>query len=230
VTIRRAQQIAISTPFEPSSVFKVITFSCLKPQPSPDTLINRGTEYQPVRRVIHDTHSFVAAVLAQSSNIGAFDRPETGERPLYKYQRCLDLAKTGIGWRVNRAATCGCEEWMPTPIGSLAWVTKSAWSCWPLLGGRQRRLEGEAQKIAVKTTTLQHCSQPPVRILRLGRHHHAQLMEGVVLRGTGRDRESQGYTSAERLDRRRFTMPNASLHSQLQREFLGFAPVAIRKS
>jgi cell division protein FtsI (penicillin-binding protein 3) len=84
--------LAISTPFEPGSVFKVITLSAALETTNltPDSLFNCGNgTINLYGRVIHDTHSYsvlsMADVLAKSSNIGAIQIAlKTGERSLYK--------------------------------------------------------------------------------------------------------------------------------------------------
>src|SRR6185369_8674772 len=79
--------LAITTPFEPGSVFKVVTVSAALETNSltPDTLINCGNGVINLYgRVIHDDHRYstlsVADVLAKSSNIGAIQIAlKTGE-------------------------------------------------------------------------------------------------------------------------------------------------------
>ena len=80
--------LAISTPFEPGSVFKVVTLSAAfeTTNLTPDSMINCGNGVLNLYgRVIHDTHRYsilsMADVLAKSSNIGAIQIAlKTGER------------------------------------------------------------------------------------------------------------------------------------------------------
>lgn len=97
--------LAITTPFEPGSVFKVITLSAALESThlTPDSMINCGNgSINLFGRVIHDEHRFsalsMADVLAHSSNIGAIQIGlKVGDRSLYKYQRRFGFGqRTGI--------------------------------------------------------------------------------------------------------------------------------------
>jgi len=122
--------LAISTPFEPGSVFKVITLSAALETTNltPDSLINCGNGMINLYgRVIHDTHRYsilsMADVLAKSSNVGAIQIAlRTGESPLYKYQRLFGFGqKTGIELAGESGGNLrDVKQWMPSSIGSLA--------------------------------------------------------------------------------------------------------------
>jgi cell division protein FtsI (penicillin-binding protein 3) len=239
--------LAISTPFEPGSVFKVITLSAAFETTSitPETLINCGNgKLNLYGRVIHDTHSYsilsVADVLAKSSNIGAIQIAlKTGDRPLYKYQRLFGFGqKTGIELAGESSGNLrDVNQWMASSIGSLAMghevsvtslqlavagavVANGGLKVKPRLVIARQKPGQPLQRIA---------PEPSVRILRPQTAiTMRQLMEGVVLRGTGRGLANlKGYTSGGKTGSAQIY--DAKLHvytHNYNASFLGFAPVA----
>ena len=97
---------AISVPFEPGSVFKVITLSAALETTNlrPESLINcHGGEITFGSRTIHDSHAGMgvvpmATVLAKSSNVGAIQVGlRVGQQNMYDYMRRFGFGqKTGI--------------------------------------------------------------------------------------------------------------------------------------
>jgi len=99
------QNHAVSVPFEPGSVFKVITMSAALETTNltPDSLINcHGGVLALPGRVIHDSHAGIgiipmAKVLARSSNIGAIEVGfRVGASKMYEYMR-----RFGFGQRIG---------------------------------------------------------------------------------------------------------------------------------
>lgn len=99
------EDYAVVAPFEPGSVFKVVTLSSALETTNirPDTIINCGNGILRLgHRIIHDDHSYaslsMADVLAHSSNIGAIHiGMQVGQENLYKYIRRLGFGqRTGI--------------------------------------------------------------------------------------------------------------------------------------
>ncbi|MCU1338012.1 MAG: Peptidoglycan glycosyltransferase [Bryobacterales bacterium] len=239
--------LAISTPFEPGSVFKVITLSAAfeSTNLTPDTLINCGNgSINLYGRVIHDTHRYsvlsVADVLAKSSNIGAIQIAlRTGERPLYKYQRLFGFGqKTGIELAGESGGNLrDVKQWMPSSVGSLAMghevsvtslqlavagavVANGGLKVKPRLVIARQKPGQPLQRIA---------PEPPVRILRPETAiTMRQLMEGVVLRGTGRGLANlRGYTSGGKTGSAQIYDAKAHVYTHnYNASFLGFAPVA----
>lgn len=239
--------LAISTPFEPGSVFKVITLSAALETTNltPDTLINCGNGVINLYgRRIRDDHPHsvlsMADVLAKSSNIGAIQIAlKTGERPLYKYQRLFGFGqKTGIELAGESGGNLrDVKTWMASSIGSLAMghevsvtslqlavagavIANGGLKVKPrLVIGRQRPGQ-PLQKIA---------ADEPVRILRPETAiTMRQLMEGVVLRGTGRGLANlKGYTSGGKTGSAQIYDAKAHVYTHnYNASFLGFAPVA----
>ena len=87
------EDLAVVAPFEPGSVFKVVTVSAAMETTSltPDSLINCGNGVMKMySRIIHDSHPHgvltVSDVLAVSSNIGAIRiGMQVGNQNLYEY-------------------------------------------------------------------------------------------------------------------------------------------------
>ncbi len=238
--------LAITTPFEPGSVFKVITLSAALESThlKPDTMINCGNgSINLFGRVIHDEHRYsalsMADVLAKSSNIGAIQIAlKTGERSLYRYQRRFGFGqKTGIDLPGESAGMLRrVEEWMPSSIGSLAMGHEvSVTSLQLALAGAAIANGG----LLVKPRLLlarQKPGQPeersapekPQRILAPETAiKMRQMMEGVVLNGTGKRAILKGYTSGGKTGSAQIY--DAKTHTYTHRynaSFLGFAPVA----
>jgi cell division protein FtsI (penicillin-binding protein 3) len=123
------EDLAVVAPFEPGSVFKVVTLSAAleTTRLTPETMINCGNGVTALfGRVIHDSHPYgaltVADVLAKSSNIGAIHiGQQVGNANLYAY-----IKKFGFGQRTGielPAEAPGLvrplKRWQPTSIGSI---------------------------------------------------------------------------------------------------------------
>lgn len=120
---------AVVAPFEPGSVFKVVTVSAAleTTRLTPDTMINCGNGVTNLfGRVIHDSHPYsvlsVADVLAKSSNIGAIHiGMQVGNRNLYDYIKRLGFGRrTGIELPAEAPGMLRpLKRWQPTSIGSV---------------------------------------------------------------------------------------------------------------
>src|SRR6202521_3417136 len=131
------QNHAISVPFEPGSVFKVMTLSAALETTNltPESMINcHGGVLKLPGRVIHDSHTGLgiipmAMVLAKSSNIGAIEvGMRVGQTNLYDYVRRFGFGqKTGIelpaesGGKLRRLA-----HWGKTSLASISIDRKSS--------------------------------------------------------------------------------------------------------
>jgi cell division protein FtsI (penicillin-binding protein 3) len=124
------EDLAVVAPYEPGSVFKVITLAAAleTTRLRPETIIPcAGGVLRIYGRTIHDSHGHgdlsMADVLAQSSNVGAIRiGMEVGAQNLYSYVR-----KFGIGQRTGielPAEAPGMlrklSRWQPTSLPSVA--------------------------------------------------------------------------------------------------------------
>jgi cell division protein FtsI (penicillin-binding protein 3) len=233
---------AVSVPFEPGSVFKVITLSSALETTNlrPESLINCGNGVMTLLgRTIHEAHRGygvmpMAMVLAQSSNIGAIQIGlRVGPNNFYEYVR-----RFGFGSRTG----------LPLPAESPGMVRKLA--CW---GATSLASMAMGHEIGVTTIQLaQACSiianggqlVPPRLILKRGdqtippapgrrvlRPQTAitmrKMMEGVVLYGTGRryanlaDYSSAGKTGSAQI----YDFATRHYTHNYNASFMGFAPV-----
>jgi cell division protein FtsI (penicillin-binding protein 3) len=238
--------LAISTPYEPGSVFKVVTISAALETTSltPDSPINcyNGT-YKMPGRVVHDTHAHgvlsVADVLAQSSNIGAIQIGlKVGEQKMNEYVHKFGFgSKTGIGLPGESTGQVrDLKDWGKTSIASISFghelgataiqlavagsvVANGGLRVTPRVLLARKPFNGELEYIA---------SDPPQRILKpetaiLMR----QMMEGVVLHGTGKEATLKGYTSAGKTGSAQiYDVKSKTYTHTYNSSFLGFAPVA----
>jgi len=238
--------LAITTPFEPGSVFKVITLAAALETTSlrPESLINCGNGVLNLMgRVIHDTHAHgvlsMAEVLAQSSNIGAIQIGlRVGNQQLYKYVRKFGFGrKTGIELPGESPGILRkLEHWTPTSIGSVAMgqevgvtslqlalagatVANGGMLVKPkLVLARQKRGEPVEHFADEKP---ERAIAPETAILM------RQMMEGVVLHGTGKRYATiKGYTSGGKTGSAQIYDLKAHVYTHnYNASFLGFAPV-----
>ena len=237
--------LAVSTPFEPGSVFKVITLAAALEthKVRPDTLINCGNgSFNLLGRVIHDHVRgvlTVADVLAKSSNIGAIQIGlKVGDRQLYEYVRRFGFGrKTGVELLGESPGLVRKpEQWTATSIGSVAMGQEVSVTSLQLAlavaavanGGmlpkpklilaRQKRGEpierfadDPGQRIIAPETAIQM----------------RQMMEGVVLHGTGtRYATIKGYTSGGKTGSAQIYDSKAKAYTHnYNASFVGFAPV-----
>jgi cell division protein FtsI (penicillin-binding protein 3) len=237
--------LAIATPFEPGSVFKVITLSAAleTTQIRPDTIINCGTSIKVYDRTIKDEHAHgamsMADVLAHSSNVGAaMIGQKVGNPALYKYQRKFGFGeKTGIELPGESGGLLRhVEDWSATSgvflsIGHEVAVTSL-----------QLALAGAAIAnggILVKPRLVlarQTPGQPEERVApEKGQRiidpgttiQMRRMMEGVVLRGTAKGYANlRGYTSGGKTGTAQIFDLKAHVYTHnYNASFLGFAPL-----
>lgn len=123
------EDLAVVAPFEPGSVFKVVTISAAMETTNltPETPINCGNGVLKMySRVIHDSHPHgilsVSDVLAMSSNIGAIRiGMQVGNENLYNYVRKFGFGtRTGVELPAEAPGIVRpLKRWQPTTIGSV---------------------------------------------------------------------------------------------------------------
>jgi cell division protein FtsI (penicillin-binding protein 3) len=232
------ENLAVSAPFEPGSVYKVVTLSAALETTNlrPESMINCGNgSINLFGRIIHDHNRYsalsMADVLARSSNIGAINIGlQVGDKNLYDYVRKFGFGKkTGLPLPGESSGMVRpLRRWEKTSLGSVAMgheigvtALQLAQACAVIASGGllvKPRLRMDVPIVA------------PVRVLQPGTAITMRgMMEGVVLKpyGTGHKyARLLGYTSAGKTGTaqiydyklRQYThMYNAS--------FMGFAPV-----
>ncbi len=233
------EDLAIAAPFEPGSVFKVITLSAALETTHlrPETMINcGGGQITLFGRTIHDDHRYgilsMEDVLARSSNIGAINIGLTvGQEKLYEYVRRFGFGqRTGIPLPGESAGMVRpLKHWQKTSIASVAMGHE--------IGVTALQLAQAASVVAsgglrIKPRLILDAPvSEPVRVLRPETAiTMRRMMEGVMIKpyGTGhRYARLIGYTSGGKTgtamiydyQTRHYThFYNAS--------FVGFAPMA----
>ncbi|SRR5579883_932274 len=239
--------IAIATPFEPGSVFKTVTLSSALESTNirPDTLINcyNGAIHL-FGRVIHDTHSYSALTMAQvlekSSNIGAIQIGlRVGESRLYQYVTNFGFGhKTGIDLPGESAGMVRrLKDWQPGSIASIAMGHEVSATSIQLAvagsiianGGMRVKPQIVLARQKPGEPVEKFAQEKPVKVIAPETAiTMRQMMEGVVLRGTGKGLANlKGYTSGGKTGSAQiYDFKTHSYTHHYNASFLGFAPVA----
>jgi len=237
---------AFSVPFEPGSVFKIITLSAAldagvaRPE---DQIFCGNGRFSLFGRVIHEAKRgfgwlSAADVLVLSSNIGAIQVGlKVGERRLLEYVRRFGFGeRTRLSLPAESAGTVrDLSRWGKTSIGSVAMgheisttTLQLAQACAVIANGGLRvkpHLILRRQKNGGRPAS--EPVEPPRRVLKpdtaiLMR----QIMEGVVLRGTGRRARLDGYSSGGKTGTAQIYDPVTGRYTgRYNGSFVGFAPV-----
>jgi cell division protein FtsI (penicillin-binding protein 3) len=239
--------LAVTTPFEPGSVFKVITLSAALETTNltPETMINCGNgTINLFGRIIHDHNSFsslsMADVLAHSSNIGAINIGlKVGDKKLYEYVRKFGFGrKTGIELPGESAGMLRrLSQWEPSSIGSVAMGHEvGATSIQLALAGAV--IANGGMRVTPRLILarqkpggpIEHTvAEKPERIIQPETAiKMRQMMEGVVLRGTGKGLANlRGYTSGGKTGSAQIYDFKAKAYTHhYNASFVGFAPVS----
>ncbi len=238
--------LAVTTPFEPGSVFKTVTLSAALETTNlrPDTIIDCGNGVITLfGRVIHDTHRYGALTMAQvyekSSNIGAIHIGlRVGNRTMYEYIKKFGFgARTGIELPGESAGEVRrVENWTPSSIGSVAMGHEVSTTS-VQLAVMAAAIANGGLKVKPQIVMARHQPGepeekfPPEKPKRILQPETAitmrQLMEGVVLRGTGRVFATlKGYTSGGKTGSAQVYDLKAHVYThKYNASFIGFAPV-----
>ena len=232
---------AVSVPFEPGSVFKVITLSAALETTSlnPESLINcNGGKITLFGRTIHDSHGGLGVVpmktvLAKSSNVGAIQvGMRVGQTNMYDYVRRFGFGRrTGIPLPAESAGKVRkLEHWGKTSLPSVSMgqevsattLQLAQAACVVANGGMLVKprlvLKKGAQTIPVEA---------PVRVLKPeSAITMRQMMEGVVLVGTGTRARLAGYSSGGKTGSAQiFDFATKHYTHSYNGSYMGFAPV-----
>ncbi|MGA2712749.1 MAG: penicillin-binding protein [Bryobacteraceae bacterium] len=234
--------LGASVPFEPGSVFKVVTLSAALETTNlrPDTLIPTGNGVLVLPgRVIHESHHgygtiTMAEVLEKSSNIGAIMiGSHVGRENMYEYARRLGFGqKVGLPVPAESAGKLRTlDKWGTTSLASISMGQEVSVTSVQLArlgavianGGMLVR-----PRLVLKRGDKVEPVEPPVRVLKPETAITMRsMMEGVVLRGTGRvHARLDGYTSGGKTGTAQI-FDSATHHytHNYNASFLGFAPV-----
>src|SRR5579885_3393851 len=205
----RRQNHAVSVPFEPGSVFKVITLSAaLETTPlQPESLINcHGGVLRLPGRVIHDSHGGLglipmAMVLAKSSNIGAIEvGMRVGQDRMYDYVRRFGFGqRTGIELPAELPVQLRkLARWGRTSLASISMGQEVSVTTLQLAQAAAVIANGGLlvrPRLVLKKGDREIPPAKPVRVIRPETAiTMREMMEGVVLHGTGTRAKVEGYT------------------------------------
>jgi len=234
--------LGASVPFEPGSVFKVVTLSAALETTNmrPDTLVatGGGTLVLP-GRVIHESHRgygtiTMQEVLEKSSNIGAIMiGTRVGREKMYEY-----ATRYGFGQRSGLplpAESPGklrtLDHWGTTSLASISMGQEVSVTSVQLARLGAVMANGGMlvkPRLILKRGDKLEPVEPPVRVIKPETAiTMRQMMEGVVLRGTGRlHARLEGYTSAGKTGTAQiFDSTTHHYTHNYNASFLGFAPV-----
>jgi cell division protein FtsI (penicillin-binding protein 3) len=247
--------LATSAPFEPGSVFKVITVAAALETTNitPKTMISCGNgRITLFKRVIRDIHAYPALtvedVLAKSSNIGAINIGlRVGNQRLWEYVRKFGFgSKTGIAMPAEDSGWLRhWQKWHPAAIGSIAMGHEIITTTVQLAraasvvanGGMlvKPRVVLNATKITPSSpgqpqreeTEQIEKQEQPIRIIKPETAiTMRRMMEHVVLAGTGTKAKLDGYTSGGKTGSAQIYDPVARVYThKYNASFMGFAPV-----
>lgn len=231
----------VQVPFEPGSVFKVITLSAALETTTlrPETMIPTGNGALSLPgRVVHDTHAHgtisMQEVLEQSSNIGAIlIGARVGREKMYEYVRKFGFGQqSGVPLAAeSKGLLRKLDHWGTTSLASVSMGQEISATSIQLARAASVIANGGMlvkPKLVYKRGDKLEPTEAPVRILKPETAiTMRQMMEGVVLRGTGRHCcKLEGYTSGGKTGSAQIfdTATKHYTHSY-NASFMGFAPV-----
>ena len=236
---------AVETAFEPGSIFKLVTYSAALEEHliRPNTLIDcGGGQIRIADRVIHD-HPYglltAAQALAKSSNVAAIKLGmRLGNEKLGSY-----IERFGFGRRTgielpgeSRGLFQPASEWGPTTIGSIpmgheigvtAVQAAAAYAC--IANGGEWVKPHLVERVTSPAGELLEEQHPEKRqvVSEATAATLKEMLEGVVLQGTGKAARMGGYSAAGKTGTAQKVDEVTGRYSQTRyvASFAGFAPV-----
>jgi cell division protein FtsI (penicillin-binding protein 3) len=248
VTGKKLVDHAVSDIYEPGSTFKIVTIAAAleekltRPEETVDcqmgSIVINGHR-------IHDWKPYgvlsVSDILARSSDVGAIKIAlRLGDDRMYKYIRGFGFgSRTGIELpHETRGRTRPPIEWSKVSIGAVAMgqevgvtpIQLSAMVSTIANDGvwvAPRIVAGETQPQNAPQTIAFHPGDTRRVISTLTAAQMKQMLQGVVLHGTGKNAILEGYSSAGKTGTAQKIDPNTKTYSKtkLIASFAGFAPV-----
>jgi len=235
------RDLGLSVPFEPGSIFKMVTLSAALETTTlrPDSLINCHNGFLPLPgRVVHEAHRgfgmlTVAEVLEKSSNIGAIEiGAQVGPERMYEYvQRFGFGSRTGLPLPAESPGLLRkLNRWGTTSLASISMGQEISTTSVQLARACSVVANGGflvQPKLVLEEGGVKTPDVAPRRVIQAStaitmRH----LMEGVVLRGTGKAAHLSGYTSGGKTGTAQiFDVANHHYTKTYNASFMGFAPV-----
>jgi cell division protein FtsI (penicillin-binding protein 3) len=234
---------AVSVPFEPGSVFKVITLSAAleTTRLTPDSLINcHGGVLALPGRVVHDSHAGLGIipmweVLARSSNIGAIEiGMRVGQQHMYDYVRKFGFGqKTGIQLPAESSGKLRkLQRWGTTSLASISMGQEVSVTTVQLAQAGSIIANGGFlvhPRLVLKKGEQTVPVEPSVRVLKPDTVlTMRRLMENVVVyeHGTGHAAKLQGYSVGGKTGSAQIYDFAARHYTHTYNgSFLGFAPL-----
>ena len=232
---------AISVPFEPGSVFKVVTLSAALETTNlrPESPINcNGGKITFGSRTIHDSHSGMwvvpmATVLAKSSNVGAIQVGlRVGPQNMHDYMR-----RFGFGQKTNvplpwesSGRVFRLERWGKTSLASVSMGQEVSVTTLQLAQAASVIANGGMlvkPRLVLKKGNQVQQPATPVRVLKPENAiTMRQMMEGVVLYGTGTKARLDGYSSGGKTGTAQiFDFATKHYTHTYNGSYMGFAPL-----
>jgi cell division protein FtsI/penicillin-binding protein 2 len=248
VTPERLKDHAVSDVYEPGSTFKIVTISAALEEKltRPDEIFDCQMGSIVINGMrIRDHKAFgllpVSSILIKSSDVGAIKIAlRLGEERFYKYIRAFGFGQqTGIELPgETRGLTKPVSRWSKVSIGAISMGQEIGIS--PLqLSGLVSTIANDgvwaAPRIVAATTEPRNL--PLTVVFHPGDEHRVispltaarikQMMQGVVLEGTGRKALLEAYSSAGKTGTAQKVDPatGAYSHTKYVASFAGFAPV-----
>jgi cell division protein FtsI (penicillin-binding protein 3) len=235
------QNHALSVPFEPGSVFKVITLSAALETTDlrPESPINcHGGVLHLPGRIIHDSHLGLGVipmseVLARSSNVGAIQVGlRVGEQNMYEYVRRFGFGqRTGIQLPAESPGRFRrLEKWGTTSLASVAFGQEISVTTLQLAQAGSAVANGGLlvrPRLILKRDGTSVAPERPVRILKPDTAiTMREMMQGVVEHGTGTKARLVGYTVGGKTGSAQIYDYAARAYTHTYNgTFMGFAPL-----
>ena len=239
--------LGAQVPFEPGSVFKVVTLTAALETTDlrPESMIATGSGTLKLPgRIVHESHHgygtiSMADVLAKSSNIGAIlIGTRVGRENMYDYARRFGFGqKTGLPLPAESGGKLRPlenkknpkDQWGTTSLASISMGQEVSVTSIQLarLGAAIANGGMLVQpRLVLKRGDKAEPAPAPVRIIKPETAiTMRQMMEGVVLNGTGRlHARLDGYTSGGKTGTAQI-FENGHYTHNYNASFLGFAPV-----
>jgi cell division protein FtsI (penicillin-binding protein 3) len=244
-SLDKRRNLAVTAPFEPGSVFKVITVATAleTTRITPGSMFHCGNGRMTLfRRVIRDAKPngllSVADIIAKSSNIGAIKVGlEVGSERLHDYIRRFGFGqKTGLPLPGESSGVLRpVRRWIPSSIGSVAMgheistttlqlaracsvIANGGYLVKPVLVMRKER-PGSAPEKYTEAQRVQVIRPETAIKMRL-------MMERTVVKGTGWRAKPSGYSAGGKTGSAQIYDYEAHAYThRYNGSFMGFAPV-----